>query len=67
MALLETATTYILALLTEHETIKSFPQAFIAESAKWVKSWFLKEGVKTFESTFLILKLDILRGEFTAH
>ena len=47
MALIETATAYILALLTEDETIKAFPKEFIAESAKWVKSWFLKDDPMT--------------------
>ncbi len=45
--LLENASAYILALLTEDETIKSFPKEFIAESAKWVKSWFLKDDPMT--------------------
>ena len=39
MALIETATAYILALLTEDETIKAFPKEFIAESAKWVNGY----------------------------
>ena len=47
--LLNKAAEYILALLTEDETIKAFPKEFIAESAKWVKSWFLKDDVKTEE------------------
>jgi hypothetical protein len=48
MALLETATTYILDLLTENEELKKFPKEFVNESVKWVKSWFLKpEDPKT--------------------
>ena len=45
--LLNKAAEYILALLTEDETIKAFPKEFIAESAKWVKSWFLKDDPMT--------------------
>ena len=41
MALIETATKYILDLLTENEELKKFPKEFVTESAKWVKSWFL--------------------------
>lgn len=42
MAILETATKYILDLLTENEELKKFPKEFVDESVKWVKSWFLK-------------------------
>jgi hypothetical protein len=42
MALIETATTYILGLLTENEELQKFPKEFVNESVKWVKSWFLK-------------------------
>jgi hypothetical protein len=41
MAFLETTTKFILDLLTENEELKKFPQEFISESVKWVKSWFL--------------------------
>lgn len=48
MALLENASSYILGIITEDETVKNFPKEFIAEAAKWVKSWFLKpEDPKT--------------------
>jgi hypothetical protein len=48
MALIEKAAEYILNIITEDETVKGFPKEFIAESAKWVKSWFLKpEDPKT--------------------
>lgn len=40
--MLETATKYILDLLTENEELKKFPKEFVNESVKWVKSWFLK-------------------------
>jgi hypothetical protein len=40
--MLETATKYILDLLTENEELKKFPKEMIDESVKWVKSWFLK-------------------------
>ena len=39
--MLETATKYILDLLTENEELKKFPKEFVNESVKWVKSWFL--------------------------
>lgn len=42
MALLETATQYILDLLIENEELKKFPKEFTDEAVKWVKSWFLK-------------------------
>jgi Effector-associated domain 11 len=41
MAFLETTTKFVLDLLTENEELKKFPQEFISESVKWVKSWFL--------------------------
>ena len=41
MALLETATKYILDLLTDNEKLKRFPKEFIDASVTWVKSWFL--------------------------
>jgi len=39
--MLETATKYILNLLTENEELKKFPKEFINEAVIWVKSWFL--------------------------
>ncbi len=42
MALLETATEYILGILAENEEVKKFNKEFLEESVKWVKSWFLK-------------------------
>ena len=41
MALLATATKYILDLLTDNEELKKFPKEFVNEAVKWVKSWFL--------------------------
>ena len=41
MALLATATKYILDLLTDNEELKKFPKEFIDASVTWVKSWFL--------------------------
>lgn len=41
MPLIETATQYILGLLTENEELKKFPKEFIDASVTWVKSWFL--------------------------
>lgn len=46
--MLETATKYILDLLTNNEELKKFPKEFTDEAVKWVKSWFLKpEDPKT--------------------
>jgi hypothetical protein len=39
--MLETATKYVLDLLTDNEELKKFPKEFVNESVKWVKSWFL--------------------------
>ncbi len=39
--MLETATKYVLDLLTENEELKKFPKEFTNEAIKWVKSWFL--------------------------
>ena len=39
--MLEIVTKYVLDLLTENEELKKFPAAFVNESVKWVKSWFL--------------------------
>jgi hypothetical protein len=41
MPLIETATQYILDLLTGNEELKKFPKEFIDASVTWVKSWFL--------------------------
>lgn len=41
MTLIETATKYVLNLLTENEELKKFPKEFIDASVTWVKSWFL--------------------------
>jgi len=46
MALLEKATNFILNILAEDETIKSFPKEFIASSTQWIQSWFLKDDPK---------------------
>ena len=46
--LFEKAVPYILGIIVNDETIKTFPKEFVAESAKWVKSWFLRpEDPKT--------------------
>lgn len=48
MPFIETATAYILGIITENEEVKKFPKEFVTESAKWIKSWFLKpEDPKT--------------------
>jgi hypothetical protein len=47
MALLESASSYILSIITEDETVKNFPKEFISEAALWVRSWFLKDDPKT--------------------
>lgn len=44
---LNQAASYILGIITEDETVKNFPKEFISEAAKWIKSWFLKDDVKT--------------------
>ena len=50
MALLETAAEYIVGMITKNEEVKKFPEEFINESVKWVKSWFLTpEDPKTME------------------
>ena len=41
MPLIETATQYILDLLTGNEELKKFPKEFIDEPVTWVKSCFL--------------------------
>ena len=59
MALLETATTYILGIITDNEEVKKFPKEFVTESAKWIKSWFLKpEDPKTMVKLSDITKSD---------
>ena len=46
--MLETATKYILDLLTDNEDLKKIPKEFVNESVKWVKSWLLRpEDPKT--------------------
>ena len=47
MPLITKATEYILSILTEDETVKNFPKEFVAASAQWVRSWFLKDDPKT--------------------
>lgn len=47
MALLENASSYILGIITEDETVKNFPKEFITTSAKWIRSWFLKDDPLT--------------------
>ncbi|MDH4462366.1 MAG: hypothetical protein QE277_13150 [Flectobacillus sp.] len=47
MALLETATAYILGIITENEEVKKFPTDFVSASMKWIRSWFLEDDPKT--------------------
>lgn len=47
MPLIEKATAYILDALLQNEEFKKFPQDFISESVKWVRSWFLTDDPKT--------------------
>jgi hypothetical protein len=46
MALIETATAYILGIITENEEVKKFPKDFVSASMKWIGSWFLKDDPK---------------------
>jgi uncharacterized protein (DUF342 family) len=46
MALLETATAYILSIITENEEVKKFPSDFVSASMKWIRSWFLEDDPK---------------------
>ncbi len=46
MALLETATAYILGIITENEEVKKFPTDFVSASMKWIRSWFLEDDPK---------------------
>ena len=43
MPLLNKATEYIFSVLSEDETVRKFPREFVAETAKWVRSWFLTD------------------------
>ncbi len=43
MPFIETATTYVLDALLQNEEFKKFPQDFVTESVKWVRSWFIKD------------------------
>lgn len=43
MSLLNKAIEYIFSVLSEDETIRKFPREFVAEAAKWVRSWFLTD------------------------
>ena len=43
MALLETATAYILGIITENEEVKKFPNDFVSASMRWIRSWFLED------------------------
>lgn len=49
MAILETATKYILDILTKNDRAKKFGKDFLNASVEWVESWFLKPeaGVTT--------------------
>ncbi len=47
MALIETATAYILGIITENEEVKKFPKDFVSASMKWIRSWFLEDDPKT--------------------
>jgi hypothetical protein len=46
MALIETATAYILGIITENEEVKKFPRDFVSASMKWIRSWFLEDDPK---------------------
>jgi hypothetical protein len=46
MALIETATAYILSIITENEEVKKFPKDFVSASMKWIRSWFLEDDPK---------------------
>lgn len=47
MALIESATAYILGIITENEEVKKFPKDFVSASMKWIRSWFLEDDPKT--------------------
>lgn len=47
MTLIETATAYILGIITENEEVKKFPKDFVSASMKWIRSWFLEDDPKT--------------------
>lgn len=47
MSLIQKATDYIFGIVLEDETVKNFPKEFVSESAKWIRSWFLKDDPKT--------------------
>lgn len=44
---LETALDYIFSIITENESVKSFPKDFITASTQWIRSWFLIDDPKT--------------------
>ena len=46
MVLIETATAYILGIITENEEVKKFPKDFVSASMKWIRSWFLEDDPK---------------------
>jgi exoribonuclease R len=46
MAILETATAYILGIITENEEVKKFPKDFVSASMRWIRSWFLEDDPK---------------------
>jgi hypothetical protein len=46
MSLIQKATDFIFGIVLEDETVKSFPKEFVSESAKWIRSWFLKDDPK---------------------
>lgn len=46
MALIETATAYILGIITENEEVKKFSKDFVSASMKWIRSWFLEDDPK---------------------
>jgi hypothetical protein len=41
--MLETATKFVLGLITENEEVKKFPHDFVTASMKWIRSWFLTD------------------------
>ena len=49
MQLIEKASSFILSSLLKNEEFQKFPQDFITESVKWVRSWFLVDDPRTEE------------------
>ena len=58
MAILETATAYILGIVTENEEVKKFPTDFVSASMRWIRSWFLEDDPK-----MMAKLIDVTRSE----